>query len=207
MDAAFDELAALGAQGIQLTPGNAPTPQFAAHVARSKLPYRIHHGFSWLKRRRPVWNEKDLVTHADSVHPPETMAEREWQAWLEDYADSHPILEIMTPGNRLGSSSEIMHAMERGVRLALDLSHLHILRCQGVLSDQDTRDLLNYEHIAEVHVSHDNGERDAHTSLTADTYGLAYARERIGELPVVLEGYMHKLPTDLRQEQLALLLA
>lgn len=39
MVAAFDELAALGA-ALQLTPGNQPTPGFAAHVAASGVPTR-----------------------------------------------------------------------------------------------------------------------------------------------------------------------
>jgi hypothetical protein len=51
MRAAFDELVPLG-DGVQLTPGNLPTPGFAAHVANAHA--LVHHGFAFDARRTPV---------------------------------------------------------------------------------------------------------------------------------------------------------
>ncbi len=51
MRAAFDELVAL-ADGVQLTPGNHPTRDFAAHVSGHRT--LLHHGFSFIARRLGV---------------------------------------------------------------------------------------------------------------------------------------------------------
>jgi len=82
---------------------------------------------------------------------------------------------------------------------------MHIAGSQGVLSDGTTHRLLNYQHIAEIHVSHNEGARDAHASLQENSYGLGWAKERLPDLPVVLECYMHKLTPELRAKQIAML--
>lgn len=58
----------------------------------------------------------------------------------------------------------------------------------------------------EVHVFANDGRRDQHRPLTADTFGRAWARERLrAGTPTVLECYMHQLSTAERQHQLATL--
>ena len=215
MAAAFDELRTLAPDGIQLTPGNLPTRHFSAHVAFSKVKIRTHHGFSWTKRRRPVWNATDCLTQVDSVHPPlrASMDERAWSRWIErasctlrGAALDIPALEIMPPRHRLGDDAELCDAMARGLRLALDLSHLAIQREQDRITAHTLRRLLAYPLVAEVHISRSDGLRDRHLPLTPRTYGLGFAREwlRAGR-PLILEAYMHALSVRERAQQLDLL--
>jgi hypothetical protein len=80
-----------------------------------------------------------------------------------------------------------------------------IQRTQGAMSDTTWQRLMRYDRIAEVHVSANGGEHDAHRPLTANTFGLAWARERFAEgTPTVLECYMHKLDPGERHRQLDL---
>ncbi len=99
-----------------------------------------------------------------------------------------------------------MWALDVGLRLAVDISHLHLQRCAGVLDSGVERRLLGSPLVEEVHVSANDGRRDQHRPLTADTSGLAWARERLqGGTPTVLECTMHRLSTMERQRQLAIL--
>jgi hypothetical protein len=202
MAAAFDELAALGA-GIQLTPGNHPTPGFQAHVAASGVAVRRHHGFTFDARRRDAWQDGACVTDAESVHPPEVGAP--WRAWYERQA-TPPILEIMYPGCELGTGGEIEDAMAAALPLAVDISHVYIQRVQGAMSERTWHRLQDYPRIAEVHVSANDGRRDSHQPLRSDSFGLAWARKRlaIGD-PVVFECYLHRLSDRERRAQLDLL--
>jgi hypothetical protein len=64
------------------------------------------------------------------------------------------------------------------------------------------RKLLSYEHIVELHVSANDGTKDAHLPVTRGTYGLAWAAERYRDgTPVVFEGYLHRLDPPARQAQ------
>ena len=202
MAAAFDELAALGT-GIQLTPGNHPTPGFQAHVAASGVAVRRHHGFSFDARRRDTWRDGACVTDAESVHPPE--AGGPWRAWYESQP-ARPVLEIMYPGFELGTGPEIEDAMTAGLPLAVDISHVHIQRTQSAMSERTWRRLQDYSRIAEVHVSANDGRHDTHQPLRRDSFGLPWARERLalGD-PVVLECYMHRLSEGERRAQLDVL--
>lgn len=196
MARAFDELAALGT-GIQLTPGNLPTPGFREHVARSGVPTRTHHGFAFDARRTEVWVGDTCAVASDSVHPPE--------GGRVPRVDG-TVLEVMYPGYWLGCSADVDRAMRDELPLAVDISHVFIQRSQGVLDDATWRRLADYAHIAEVHVSANDGRHDTHQPLRDDTFGLAWARERLCDgTSVVLECYMHKLSAAARREQLELL--
>jgi hypothetical protein len=195
MRAAFDALALL-ADGVQLTPGNHPTPGFEAHVYR----YRtiLHHGFSFIARRRPVWDAdgRALVAHR-SVHPPP--ADEPWQP------DGTVVHETMYPGVHLGTGAALREAMTRGLALAVDVSHLHIQREADVLDDATLARVLDYDRIAEVHVSASDGRRDVHAPLTERTFGLAWARAKLASgTPVVLECYMHRMSHGERARQVAI---
>jgi sugar phosphate isomerase/epimerase len=193
MKAAFEELYAL-ADGVQLTPGNHPTPGFRAHVAGRVT--RTHHGFDFEHRLRAVWRDGRCVTDATSVHPPET---------LEEMEGATVTLETMYPGHRLGSGEELAWAMARGLSLAVDVSHLFIQRTAGVLDDRTLARLLDYDRIEEVHCSANDGRRDAHASMRADSFGLDWARARLAAgTPVIVECYMHKMSVDDRRRQVAL---
>jgi len=203
-DAAAD-LLALEPDGLQLTPGNLPTPGFADVTAA--IPTLRHHAFSYTARRSPVWDDAGrCLVDSDSVHPPQsdTPAARHWK---QHVLSERPglVLETMYPGYELGSGHELTWAMNTGLRLAVDVSHLFIQRTAGVLSDTVFNQVLNYDRVAEVHVSANAGKADTHRPLTADTFGLDWAKAKLAAgTPVVLESYFHRLDTDSRDRQVDL---
>lgn len=206
MQSAAAELWNLEPDGLQLTPGNVPTVGFGEWISEQGLPTLTHHGFSWKALRRRVWDaDASCRATADSVHPPQ-LGEVEAGAWWQHLAASAdlPLLETMYPGHLLGTGVELERAMDLGLRLAVDVSHLYIQQCQGVLSAATLRRLQDYAPIGEIHLSHNQGRHDSHQPLNSDSFGLAWARERGQEIPLVLECYMHRLDLDQRRAQLAL---
>ncbi|MCE9670539.1 hypothetical protein LY474_22295 [Myxococcus stipitatus] len=209
MQTAAEELLALGVDGLQLTPGNAPTEGFLEGLSRRGVPVRTHHGFDARALRAQVWSPlAECLVSSDSVHPPRDVdaASPHWHARV-DSGDFHDMtLETMYPGYALGTGEALQRAMDLGLRLAVDVSHLHLQRAAERLPDSVWRRLQDYPHIDEVHVSANLGDRDAHLPLTPDTFGLAWARERLGAgVPVILECYLHRLSHDERRTQLDLL--
>ena len=200
MARAFDEIAALEV-GIQLTPGNIPTMGFDDHVSRSGVITRRHHGFSFDARKQATWDASGAcLVSSESVHPPEDgECAGDWRA-----CETLPIIEVMYPGYALGCGDDVERAMTDGLILAVDVSHVHIQRAQGAMDDRVWRRLADYDRIAEVHVSANAGRHDTHDPLHADSFGLAWARERLADLPVVLECYMHRLSFDERRRQIDL---
>lgn len=207
MKSAFDALAGLGV-GVQLTPGNEPTKHFEAHVRAAAVPVRTHHGFSFSLRQTRVWRDDGrLLATSDSVHPPriDSPAAAHFDAWLEREGRG-VVLETMYPGYRLGTGAELEAAMERGQPLAVDVSHLFIQRTAGVLGEASLRRLFDYPHVAEVHVSQNDGRHDSHRLLDRDAFGLgwALARARAGT-PLIHEAYLHQASEETRRGQLELL--
>lgn len=201
MHAAFDELRLLSPDGIQLTPGNAPTVAFDAHIDTSGVPVRTHHGFCLDAIRTPVWDDdNDLLGAWDSVHPPRQAA----PGWLPGEG-ANVVLETMYPGYPLGSGGTLEAAMDMGLKLAIDISHVHIQMSQGAMQASHWRRLQDYDQVTEIHLSANDGARDQHQPLTRDTFGLAWAHERANAsgIPVVIECYMHKLSLGERQRQVA----
>ncbi|MBA3500785.1 MAG: hypothetical protein M4D80_18100 [Myxococcota bacterium] len=202
MQAAFDELARLGA-GIQLTPGNIPTRAFREHVVASRVTTRRHHGFTFDARKTETWIDGACAVDSESVHPP--LAGAAWRPWLER-APAPPIVEVMYPGYELGTGDEVEAAMTDGITLAVDVSHVYLQRMAGVMTDATWRRLADYDRIAEVHVSANQGRADTHRPLTRETFGLDWIRERVANGDdVILECYMHKLDDEQRQHQMELL--
>jgi hypothetical protein len=206
-DRAFDELVALAPDGIQLTPGNLPVPGFRERALAWGGALRVHHGFAWDRYRRAVYDRAHgplIDEHDRSIHPPHPPADAPEgfaARWLADAAERDLLLETMYPGHVLGTGAELALAMDLGIRLAVDVSHLHIQRTAGALSAAVERRVLAYERIAEIHVSANDGRSDRHAPVTAETPGLAWARERGRNLPLVLECYMHRLTADERRRQ------
>ena len=203
MSGAFDELARVcfgfGA-GIQLTPGNLPTPKFREHVAASGVVTRRHHGFSWTARKTETWDAGACVVESESVHPP--MAGEPWRAWF-DAAAAPPIIEVMYPSYELGTGEEVERVLDDGLTIAVDISHVYLQRAQGAMTEATWRRLRDYDRIAEVHVSANQGRFDSHQPLTDHTFGLDWARERVANGdPVILECYMHRLSDAERHDQL-----
>lgn len=196
MSEAAETLAALapGRVGLQLTAGCAPSPIAVA------CPTRTHHGFTPLALRAPVWDRGTQVWHGDSLHPPR-------QGEVPDGWRPPPdaVLETMYPGYAaLASGEQLAEAMGEGRWLAVDVAHLDIQSFHGLLADPVRRRLLDYERVAEVHVSTSHGARDTHARLTLSTWGVEWARDRLARgTPVILECYMHKLTHEQRLEQLA----
>jgi hypothetical protein len=148
-----------------------------------------------------VWHDGAVVSHSDSIHPP-TADHAAW-LWQADVSEL-PVIEVMFPGYALGSGAEFRRAMDAGMRLAVDVSHLYIQLMSGSATRQDVAALMEYDHVAEIHVSHNDGTRDSHQPLSAATYGLAWARER-SDVPAVFEGYLHRLSDHQRRTQVELL--
>jgi hypothetical protein len=196
MSDAAQTLAALapGRVGLQLTPGCVPGP------IDVDCPVRTHHGFSHRALRARVWDVGTLVWHGDSVHPPLVREVPEgWQA-PEDV-----VMETMYPGYAaLANGGQIAAAMDAGRWLAVDVAHLGIQMYHGILAKPVLHRLLDYQRVAEVHVSTSREARDTHARLTSSTWGIEWARARLAAgTPVVLECYMHKLSHEERLEQVA----
>lgn len=111
-------------------------------------------------------------------------------------------VEVMYPGYHLGTGAEIEDAMARGLPLAVDVSHLWIQRCAGVLSRRTWRRLRGYDHVTEVHLSDNDGRHDLHRPVSSASFGLGWALERgSGGVPVVLECRFHRLSESERAAQ------
>lgn len=216
-DAAWDDLCALGPDGIQLSPGNLPSPAFSQKVARAQkaarsttqtsLQVSLHHGYVDDALRTPVWSTSGalLVSANRSVHPPMTR-DGVSDAWWAAALDNDVVVEVMYPGYEFCGDRDVEHALDLGLRLAVDVSHLWLQRCAGVLSTAVERRLLESDRVVEVHVSENDGVKDSHTSLTPGCFALGWARERgRAGLPVVLESYFHKTSDSERRRQLDLL--
>ncbi len=201
MGAALDALLQLQPDGLQLTPGNQPTPGIEARAKALRV--RTHHGFDFALWKKSVWRDDGTCAiDSDSVHPP--VGEHPAYARFLEH-DALPVLETMYPGNGLGTGPELDDAMARGLALAVDVSHVFIQRHAGVIGDATWRRLQDYERIAEVHVSRNDGRSDQHLPLTPDTFGLEWARERLrAGTPLVLESYFHRVSPDARRAQVAL---
>jgi len=208
MAQAFDELARL-TSAIQLTPGNAPTAEFEAHVRASGVATRLHHGFAWTARKTDVWSECGAcLVASESVHPPQRTIG--WDAWIEQQLAAGiaaPVVEVMYPGHALGTGVEVELAMDRGWPLVVDVSHVFIQRTQDAMSDTTWRRLADYDRITEIHVSANAGKHDTHQPLAETTFGLDWARERLADgVPTVLECYMHRLRDAQRREQIEMVM-
>jgi len=203
---ACQDLLQLGPDGIQLTPGNVPCEALPAQL--SGVSTRTHHGFCWHALKQRVWDAAGCcLVAADSVHPPreQDAAFQQWWQAVAAQCGQATAYETMYPGYRLGCGEELERAMSQGLSLAVDVSHVHIQHCAGVLSEATWQRLQRYESIAELHVSDNAGRVDSHRPITANTFGLGWAKERACEVPLVLECYMHKLSTLERAAQVQLL--
>ncbi len=205
MEQAFDALVALGPDGVQLTPGNLPTSHFADKVRDSGLPVRFHHGFDFCVPKRRVYEFDGSAPQRFecwSVHPPLARESLIYEHWFVRATEASYATEAMYPGEWLGTGVELDRAMDASMRLAVDVSHLHIQRRAGALLDRTLTRLLAYEHIAEVHVSDNDGHKDLHRPLTEQSYLLDWVRAKMStRFPVILECYMHRLSVRQRIEQ------
>jgi hypothetical protein len=183
-----------GRVGLQLTAGCAPSP------IDVDCPTRTHHGFCRQALRARVWDGGTLLWHGDSIHPPpQREVPDDWQP------PDDVVLETMYPGYAaLANGNQIAAAMDAGRWLAVDVAHLGIQMHHGILDKPVLRRLLDYERVAEVHVSTSREDRDTHSKLTDTTWGVDWARDHLARgTPVILECYMHKLSEEERLEQVA----
>lgn len=186
-----------GGVGLQLTPGCAPTPLELSCAVRT------HHGYTPKALRARVWERGELVWQGDSVHPP--LRRNVPDGWTPP---DDLVMETMYPGYAaLSNGDQIEAAMDAGRSLAVDVAHLGIQMFHGVLRENTLRRILDYDHVAEIHVSTSEDARDSHARITNETWGVDWARERLAELPVILECYMHKLTNAERLEQVRRLLS
>lgn len=199
MTLAYQELLKLDPDGIQLTPGNIPTPNFQEEV---KIPYRLHHGFSWTERKREVWNDNNEAINIEkerSIHPP---MKGDFNSWIQNVGDH--ILEIMYPGDKylLSNDEQVNTAMDFKKRLAIDISHINIMFKQKEIGQETLDRLLSYNKICEIHVSHNAGNFDTHRLLIKESFLLEWAKSKLKDLPVVYESYFHKLTDKEREHQI-----
>lgn len=199
MSDAAETLVALapGRVGLQLTAGCAPSP------INVTCPMRTHHGFTSRALRATVWDGGTLMWHGDSLHPP--LQRQVPDGWRPP---DDVVLETMYPGYAaLANGDQIAAAMDAGRWLAVDVAHLGIQMYHGILGKPVLQRLLDYERIAEVHVSTSKEHRDTHARLSTSTWGIEWARARLAAgTPVVLECYMHKLSHEERLEQIAFMI-
>ena len=202
MRSAFDELAELNIDGIQLTPGNAPTVNFSRHIQDSKTPTRTHHGYSDYKMLSRVWSDNyALLGDWDSVHPPTHAPEM----WLPEAGFQH-CLEVMYPGQPLGTGPAVRQALDAGLKLAVDISHIFIQITKGVMTKETWKALQDYENIQEIHVSANGGQRDSHEVIDKNCFGLEWAQERSTQnIPIIFEAYLHKTSPAMRESQIAII--
>jgi hypothetical protein len=118
------------------------------------------------------------------------------------------VLETMYPSYAaMANGDQLAAAMDEGRRLAVDVAHLDIQQFHGLLSRAVLNRLLEYDRVAEVHVSTSRQHRDTHAKLTHLDWGVDWARAKMATgTPVVLECYMHKLTHEERLEQVAMFL-
>jgi len=192
---AFSELACLPVAGIQLTPGNLPSAGFREEVLAYGGALRYHHSFSWEHYRAQVYDaagRTPKLPRTWSIHPPEAKHPVRFEVWLTGALEVDALCELMYPGYLLGHDAQVLDAMASGLRLAVDISHLHIQRERGDLRESTLNQLLAYPRIEEVHVSHNLGRADSHLPLRPETPWLAWARERArAGIPLVFESRMH----------------
>jgi hypothetical protein len=207
MQAAAEELSALGPVGLQLTPGCAPTPGFENWLDEKAIVTRTHHGFCWTAMRQPVWGDHGiLLSPHDSVHPSRLNDVAAPPFW-DNAAGSATIFETMYPGYVMGTGEELVRAMAEHRRIAVDVSHLFIQLTAGVTTEEVIRRVFEYDKIGEIHVSANNGKSDQHRMIDANTFGLSWATERaIAGIPLVLESYVHGASLGDRQNQVDVLL-
>jgi hypothetical protein len=209
MLSAARDLLGLGINGIQLTPGNVPTPGFQEWLSRQQVSTRTHHGFHPKALRRRVWSkEADCLVSADSVHPLQIKdgITEIWKQKAERGDYDRVSLETMYPGYCLGCGDELSWAMDLGLKLAVDVSHIYIQLCSGSLDLATWYKLQKYDRIGELHVSANNGLADIHQPMTTETFGLDWVRDRaVDGTPVILECYMHRLSDVQRREQIGLI--
>lgn len=197
MGDALTQLLRLGPDGVQLTPGNQPTADFERQLQGVRT--RTHHGYAPRLWKSTVWNEDGTcAVDSDSVHPPRAGRRFALEGGV-------PVLETMYPGYALGCGAELDAAMDRRLPLAVDVSHVFLQREAGVLSAATWRRLQDYEAVAEVHVSRNAGRLDSHLPLTAETFGLEWALQKLrAGTPVILESYLHRVSPAGRRAQCAL---
>lgn len=152
------DLAAWVARCDAFHAGNAPTAGFDAWREAYSRPLRTHHGFTQYALRRPVWSEaQELAGSWDSVHPPRGVD----PGWLPDALPEGTCLEVMYGTHALGTGRAVELAMDGGVRLAVDVSHVHIQLCQGAMEPSTWARLREYAHVEEIHVSATTGAATA----------------------------------------------
>jgi hypothetical protein len=205
MESAAEELLSLGVGGLQLTPGLVPTQGFQGWLLEKQIKIRTHHGFTWRQLRTKVWDDNgDRLVDSDSVHPPlkNHPCAQLWKSRVELGEYHHLILETMYPGYWLGNGEEVAWAIDLGLQLAVDVSHIYIQLCQGAMSEDVWKRLQEYDRIQELHVSSNTGSADIHQPITKETFGLDWVRSRSQDgIPVILECYLHKLSPAQRIEQ------
>lgn len=158
-----------------------------------------------------------------SLHPPQSpeMVRRMKtdpklaEAWMTAYAfeseTNNRIIEVMWGEEYdLATDARINELMDRGVRVALDVSHVFIGLTRGAVTEATWKRLQDYPRISEVHVSANDGKWDSHRPLESGKFGLDWARDWAMKQPenadtaFVYEGYWHKLQPEERHAQVAL---
>ena len=194
MDEVSRDLLSLYPDGIQLTPGT-----IAPHI-QLDLPTRTHHGYTNKGYRVNVWHVGSLTGKWDSVHPP--LKKHVKEGWV---APRDIIIETMYPGYAdMSCGVEIERAMDENRDIAVDVAHLDMQTRAGLLTDRQKNRIIEYENVREIHVSTSKGVKDSHFPVEKNHWGTRWALERINEIPVVIESYLHKLSQEEREEQVGI---
>jgi hypothetical protein len=122
---------------------------------------------AWLKARCQQMSAKRYSWHASGGMRTNTLQQAiDNTHRLEDALGLTVALEGLytnTYGWALSTKEEYLSLLEGRVSYALDLSHLHIVHCQeSRFKSEEISELLRSKCCQEVHVSHNDGLRDAH---------------------------------------------
>lgn len=207
---AFRDLATLapGVVGIQLTPGCVQDTVSVSSCLDYPVEMRSHHGFNFRRDhgRDNVWDYRGKqIWVGDSMHPP--LQKHVGLTW-RPIEGCESVIETMYPGYAfLHDGPSIAEAMDREIRLAVDVAHIDIQRRLGLIDNATFHRLLTYDRIDEVHVSMSIGSKDSHRPAQPNDWGVAWARERLGNgVPTVIECVMTRMTRGERQAQIELLL-
>lgn len=188
---AYKKLKSLKPKAIQLCSGNLIDKDFNQYVSKED---KVHHNFSYKIVAPPVYNSKlELLTHDErSVHTPNKHLDSfDFNTWLNKQNENQ-VFEIMHPGYWLANDEQINYYLDSKRPVALDISHVYILKCQNLISSKTEDRLKNYDNLKEIHISMNEGKKDSHLPATKNSFMVDWVIERKECCPIIYEGNFHK---------------
>jgi hypothetical protein len=189
---AYNKLKNLKPKAIQLCSGNKINKLFKSIISPQD---KVHHNFSYYSVAPSIYNNnlELLIQDERSVHPPNKLLNSmTFKEWLEKQPENQ-VFEIMHPGYWLANDEEINYYLDTKRPIALDISHVYILKHQKLISDKTIKRIQGYDNIREIHISMNDGRRDSHQPATKEAFMVDWVVENKNLCPIVYEGNFHKV--------------